>query len=110
MKAKTCPSCGSQMKRNGKTSSGAQRWRCRSCGASDVHRYDSDAKDLRGFLSWLLGKGTQCEMPGCGRSFRRRAERFWGIWPMPEVVDEIHRVVYVDGIYIARDLVVLICF
>ncbi len=27
---------------------------------------------------------------------------------MPEVVDEIHRVVFVDGIWIARDLVVLI--
>jgi len=108
MKAKTCPSCGSRMKRNGKTSSGAQRWRCKSCGASDVHRYDSEAKDLRRFVSWLLGKGTQLEMPGCGRSFRRRAERFWAIWPMPEVVDEVHRVVYVDGIYVARNLVVLI--
>lgn len=108
MKSKKCPSCGSQMKRNGKTSSGAQRWRCRSCGASDVHRYDAEARDLDRFLSWLLGKGTQLEMPGQGRSFRRRTERFWAIWPMPEVVDEIHRVVYVDGIYIARDLVVLI--
>ena len=27
---------------------------------------------------------------------------------MPEVVDEVHRVVYVDGIYVARGLVVLI--
>ena len=30
------------------------------------------------------------------------------IWPMPEVVDEVFRVVYVDGIWIARDCVVLI--
>lgn len=27
---------------------------------------------------------------------------------MPEVVDEIHRVVYVDGIYLAHDVIVLI--
>lgn len=108
MKAKKCPSCGSQMKRNGKTSAGTQRWRCRACGASDVHKYDNEAKELSCFLGWLLSKDTQLEMPGQGRSFRRHAERFWPLWPMPEVVDEIHRVVYVDGIYIARDLVVLI--
>lgn len=108
MKAKKCPSCGSQMKRNGKTSAGSQRWRCGSCGASDVHKYDVGARDLQRFLAWLLGKGTQLEMPGQGRSFRRRAERLWEIWPMPEIVDEVHRVVYVDGIYIARNLLVLI--
>ena len=47
-------------------------------------------------------------MPGRGRSFRRLASRFWPIWPMPDVVDEAHRVVYVDGIYLARDVVVLV--
>lgn len=107
MKAKTCPSCGSQMKRNGRTSSGSQRWRCRSCGASDVHRYDVESRDLKRFLDWLLGKGAQLEMPGGGRSFRRRAERLWSIWPVPGVIDEVHRVVYVDGICISRNVVVL---
>ena len=34
--------------------------------------------------------------------------RFWEIWPMPEVVDEIHRVIYVDGIYLSNSVVVLI--
>ena len=108
MKTKNCPSCGQPMKRNGKTSAGAQRWRCRSCGASATHGNDVSARELDAFLAWLLGKGTQLEMPGQGRSFRRLASRFWPIWPMPDVVDEIHRVVYVDGIYIARGAVVLI--
>ena len=45
---------------------------------------------------------------GRGRTFRRRAALFWPIWLMPEVVDEVFRVVYVDGIWIARDCVVLI--
>ena len=108
MKAKKCPVCGLPMKRNGKTRAGAQRWRCGSCGASSVHRYDSEAKELEAFLGWLLSKGGQASMPGGGRTFRRRAEKFWRIWPMPEVVDEVHRVVYVDGIYVARGLVVLI--
>ena len=108
MKVKKCAVCGSDMKRNGKTPIGSQRWRCRSCGASATHRNDVDARDLSAFLAWLLSKDTQADMPGGGRSFRRRTARFWSIWPMPEVVDEIHRVVYVDGIYLARDVVVLI--
>ena len=47
--------------------------------------------------------------PYCGgRAFRRRKAEFREVWPMPECVDEVHRVVFVDGIYLARDLVVLI--
>lgn len=37
MKAVKCPYCGGPTKRNGRTSSGAQRWRCAACGAS-THR------------------------------------------------------------------------
>jgi len=44
-------------------------------------------------------------MPGQGRTFRRHTEKFWKIWPIPYFVDEIHRVIYVDGIYLARNVV-----
>ena len=108
MKTKKCHSCGSHMKKNGKTSSGTQRWRCKKCGASEVHKYNTEAKNLECFLRWLLSKETQLEMTGQGRTFRRLSEKYWSIWPMPEVVDEIHRVIYVDGIYIAQDIVILI--
>lgn len=47
--------------------------------------------------------------PYCGgRAFRSRTAEFREVWPTPECVDEVHRVVFVDGIYLARDLVVLI--
>lgn len=46
---------------------------------------------------------------GRGRSFRRRTAEFWEVWPMPVPDGELHRVLYVDGIWVARDLVVLIC-
>ena len=108
MDNKRCPSCGSAMKRNGRTKAGSQRWRCGSCGASSVHRNDTSARDLAAFVSWLLSKDSQGDMPGRGRTFRRRTAAFWGIWPMPEAVDEVHRVVFVDGIWVARDAVVLI--
>ena len=87
---------------------GSQRWRRRDCGASRTVRYDDEAARLREFVGWLLSKESQRDMPGQGRAFRRRTASFWSIWPMPEVVDEAHRVAFVDGIWVARDAVVLI--
>lgn len=108
MKTKTCPTCGQPMKRNGRTSAGTQRWRCGACGASTTHGNDVTARDLEAFLRWLFSRDVQADMPGGGRTFRRRTARFWEIWPMPEETGEVHRVVYVDGIYLARDVVVLV--
>ena len=109
MKAVYCPYCGGRTKRNGRTSSGSQRWRCTACGASTTVRYDDTAARLEEFLGWLLSKDSQAAMPGGGRSFRRRTAEFWEVWPMPVPDGELHRVLHVDGIWVARDLVVLIC-
>lgn len=108
MKARACPLCGAKMKRNGKTSAGRTRWRCTSCGASSVRRMDSAAKLPDAFLGWLLTRGRRADMPGGGRTFRRKAARFWEIWPMPPKVEAPRRVVYVDGIHLGRKAVVLI--
>ena len=108
MKAHTCPLCGARMKRNGTTSAGRTRWRCTSCGASSVRRIDSSAKLLEAFLGWLLTRKRQADMPGGGRTFRRRAARLWEIWPMPPKVESPRRVVFVDGIHLGRRAVVLI--
>ena len=104
MKAVYCPYCGGRTKRNGRTSSGSQRWRCTACGASTTVRYDDTAARLEEFLGWLLSKDSQAAMPGGGRSFRRRTAEFWEVWPMPVPDGELHRVLYVDGIWVARDL------
>ena len=108
MKTVFCASCGHKMKKNGTTSAGRQRWRCPKCGVSLTIRYDDTASRLDEFLGWLLSKETQLGMPGQGGTFRRRTSAFWHIRPMPPVTGEIHRVIYVDGIYLARNLVVLI--
>lgn len=108
MKSKICPTCGGEMKKNGKTKAGAQRWRCKACNSSTTHSNDVSARDLDRFLKWLLSKQRQKDMLGAGRTFRRHAEKFWKIWPIPDFVDEIHRVVYIDGIYLSREAVVLI--
>ena len=105
MNNKKCPTCGMAMKRNGRTSAGAQRWRCRECGSSSTHSYGSELADFNAFIGWLLSKDVHRSMPGGGRTFRRRNEGFWKMWPMPDVVDEVHRVIHVDGIYLELSLI-----
>ena len=77
MKTVLCPVCGRKLVKNGYTSSGRQRWRCLGCGSSQAVRYDTTATRLEEFLSWLLSKGTQLDMPGQGRTFRRRTAEFF---------------------------------
>jgi hypothetical protein len=47
-------------------------------------------------------------MPGGGRTFRRLTSRFWELWPLPPIIDEVHHVIHVDGKYLGRKVVVLI--
>lgn len=96
------------MKKNGTTKSGAQRWRCRVCGASVTHRIDNTAKLLKAFLVWLMGKHSLSEQSCSKATFERRAEMFWKLWPLSQPTGEVHDVLFVDGIYITRSLVVLI--
>ena len=110
MKRVKCPCCGAGMRRNGRTTAGAQRWRCESCGASRTVSYDGGAARLGEFLAWPLPRATQADMPGRGRTFRRLAAGFWPIWPMPEPTGEVFRVLFLDGIWLDRDLVVLIAY
>lgn len=98
------------MVRNGRTAVGTQRWLCKSCRATETHKIDNSAKLLTSFLDWLFSKKRQADMPGGGRTFRRKCSRFWQIWPLPPLVDEVFHYVYVDGIYIARNIVVLIAY
>jgi len=78
------------------------------CNASKVHKIDNEAKHLQEFLDWLLSRKRQSDMSGQGRSFRRRTSHLWNIWPLAPTTGEIHRVIYVDGIYLSRNTVVLI--
>jgi hypothetical protein len=103
-----CPICSEKMIRNGKTSAGRQRWICKTCRLTKTNRINSDAKQLKIFLTWLLSKKRQIDMPSQGRSFRNHTAKFWRYWALPPIVDEVHRVIYVDGIYLARNVVILI--
>ena len=108
MNAPKCPVCGRVMTRYGHSASGAQRWRCSLCNISQVSRINSTAKHLDEFVAWLLGRRRQADMPGGGRSFRRRCEPLWQLWPFSPIIDEVHDVIFVDGIHLGPNAVVLI--
>ena len=109
MKHVICPVCGNICIRYGKNRSGSQRWFCKKCSLIQTPKIDNSTKQLKSFLNWLFSKQTQREMPGEGRSFRRKTSVFWEIWPLPPKVEETRDIVYVDGLYIGRKACVLIC-
>lgn len=109
MKQVNCPICGTKCVRNGKTKSDSQRWFCKICKLTFTPKIDNDTKQFQQFLNWLFGKEVQSEMPGGGRTFRRKTSKFWNIWALPPKIEESKEVLYLDGIYLSRKACVLIC-
>lgn len=99
------------MKRNGRTSAGKVRWRCKdsACGVSKTRRSDSSAAGLGRFLGWLFSKDNQAQAhKGSARSFRYQTAQFWDYWALPHFQDVYSPVVHVDGLHLRRQAVVLI--
>lgn len=109
MKHVVCPVCNSVCIKYGKNKSGSQRWLCKNCKTINTSKIDNSSKRLKIFLKWLFGKQSQKEMPGEGRSFRRKTSQFWNIWPLPPRIEDARDVVYIDGLYIGRKACILIC-
>ena len=109
MKKVKCPYCGFFCIKYGKNHTRKQRWQCKSCFSVFVQSNDTTTYDLKCFLDWLFSKDTQKEMMGAGRNFRRKTNKFWEVWPMPPKIEQPQSILYVDGIYLARKVCILIC-
>lgn len=96
------------MKRNGTTSAGRTRWRCKECGSSKSHTYDRRAADLRSGLDWLFSKRALGQGRVSARTQQRRNRLMWSLMPPVPLVQERYDVVQVDGIWLHRRAVVLI--
>lgn len=103
-----CTLCGAKMRKNGTTSSGRQRWRCTACGSSNVRKIDSRAKDLIYFLDWLFSKDSIADKKVSRTTFWRRTSWVWSLWPIASYTGEVPDVVFLDGIWLKRDAVILI--
>ena len=98
-----CGVCGAKLVRNGTTSAGRVRWRCKACGASCVRsRVDVTRRaQLAWFVDWLLGTASQRSRGGgTGRSFRASTRWCWNIEvPQPTLTGEVLPTVMLDGTY-----------
>lgn len=63
---------------------------------------------MAAFLDFVTGTIHYSDLAGHGRNARRRFAPLLKIWPLMDPVDEVHHVVFVDGIYLSHKLVVLI--
>ncbi|WP_420176105.1 IS1249 family transposase [Luteococcus sp. OSA5] len=107
-----CGVCGAKLVKNGRTTAGRTRWRCKTCGASTTRtRGDITRRaELGAFQAWLLGPTSQAATGGTGRSFRASTSWCWNIpAPQPVVTGEVDEVLMLDGTYL-QDWCVIIAF
>lgn len=98
----TCGVCGAKLVKNGTTSAGRTRWRCKNCGASKTQsRPDITRKaQLDAFLGWLLDGRRPAEQSSSARTFRRDTAWCWNIAvPPPPPSPTPAEVVLLDGTY-----------
>lgn len=103
-----CTLCGAKMRRSGSTSSGRQRWRCTVCGSSSVRKIDSRAKDFTCFLDWLFSKDSIADKQTSRATLWRRTSWVWGLWPIVLYTGEVSGVVFLDGIWLKREAIILV--
>lgn len=108
MRRPTCPSCHRPLTKNGSTTAGTTRWRCRPCSYTTSYHQTKKYKQFRAFISWICGTQSVLENAQSPRSFRRNTAWCWQIWPVCPHVDERYPVVFIDGIYLGRKAVILI--
>ena len=83
-----CPDCNETCIKHGVLKSGSQRWFCKHCKVAFTVKINKLSKELNLFLNWLFSTDIQADMPGKGRTFRRKTAKFWSIWPLPPKVEE----------------------
>lgn len=96
------------MIKHGMTGAGRQRFRCKPCSSTQSRSNNIRSRDFAMFLDFVTGKHTLADHGPRARTLRRRNAQFWQLWPVCPLVDEVHHVVFIDGIYLSHKLVVLI--
>ncbi|MDL9935993.1 IS1249 family transposase [Gordonia sp. ABSL1-1] len=98
----SCGVCGRKLVKNGSTSAGRTRWRCKTCGASFTQsRPDITRKaQLVAFGAWLLDGRKPGELATSTRTFFRETAWCWNITiPPPPPSTTPADVLMLDGTY-----------
>lgn len=98
-----CPTCGeADVKKNGRTSKDAIRYRCTDCGASYcANRPDISRKvELDQFVKWLTGKNAISDLQVSSSTWQRRTNWCWRVDPVIEPTGQIYDYIQIDGTYL----------
>lgn len=95
-----CKTCNNKLQRWGETAAGKQRWQCVVCahGATKPRLDLSRGFVFERFIAWLLGKASQDELDGSGRTFRDQTSWCWNVSVPSVLTGEIHHAIIVDGV------------
>lgn len=102
--------CGGEMKRNGTTSKGTTRWRCKQCGASSVKRRN-DITNAAVFTQFIEHCTTAISLDdlakrnGVSRATMKRRFKWCWLVDVPDPTAGHHKRIYdqvfLDGTYTA---------
>lgn len=102
---KHCSICGHQLKKNGKSAAGSQRWKCTACRAGTSFRRPDNRRDaqVNQFAAWLLSTRPQAQITAASdRSFRRNTNWCWRIRPLIAITGKTFNEILIDGIHIGK--------
>ena len=97
-----CGVCGFKLVKNGKTTAGRTRWRCKGCGSSQVQsRVDVTAKaQMAQFHDWIINTAPVSRLPVSSSTMRRNLVWCWQVpVPRPLAPRSGFEQVIVDGTY-----------
>ncbi|WP_350270567.1 IS1249 family transposase [Brevibacterium sp. CBA3109] len=96
-----CGVCANKLVKNGQTTAGRTRWRCKHCGASTSQsRTDISRKaEFTSFISWLTSTRARGEFATSTRTFTRQTQWCWNVIPTVTATGEVHDQIMLDGTY-----------
>ncbi|APT84710.1 IS1249 family transposase [Corynebacterium aquilae] len=110
-----CPLCAGKMIKNGTTTAGTTRWRCKTCGISDTKRRTdvTDAKWFALFINHVTGNATRADIAKRTNTSLATVDRkFLPYWlvQVPANIDHqrIYDQVFLDGTYLAGGCLLIV--
>ncbi|MFE3961289.1 IS256 family transposase, partial [Nocardia sp. NPDC059091] len=96
-----CGVCATKLVKNGTTSAGRTRWRCKHCGASTTRARDDITRKsvFDKVLTWLLGTSSLADQDQSIATFRRRTQWCWNVAPTIVATGVVYDQIMLDGTY-----------
>lgn len=96
-----CGVCTRKLVKNGKTTAGRTRWRCKTCGASTTQSRTAITRqaEFQTFQDWLTSSRARGDFASSSRTFTRHTAWCWNVAPVLAPTGQIHDQIMLDGTY-----------